>query len=92
MTDAERAWIHNRGTAYETTEGLRESIRGLVDDVRTRGDAALIDALQTFDGVAVDADGLRVSDDEFAPKSDFEEVIPERIHKELSEVMSTFSM
>ena len=66
MTDAERAWIHNRGTAYETTEGLRESIRGLVDDVRTRGDAALIDALQTFDGVAVDADGLRVSDDEFA--------------------------
>lgn len=44
---------------------LQESIGGLVRDVRDRGDAALVDALQQFDGCAVTADQLRVSDAEY---------------------------
>ncbi len=66
MTADERTWLHNRGTSHELSNELRTSIRGLVDDVRERGDDALIDALARFDGVQVDAAGLRVSDDEFA--------------------------
>jgi len=44
---------------------LRESIGMLIEDVRKRGDAAVCDALSRFDGIAVDPDGLRVSDTEF---------------------------
>jgi len=65
MTDAEKAWIHQRGTAAESAEELRPAIRALVDDVRTRGDVALLDALARFDGVETVADGLRVSEAEF---------------------------
>lgn len=66
MTAAEREWIHRRGQASDAASDLRSAIRTLVEDVRQRGDAALIDALARFDRVDVDADGLRVSDDEFA--------------------------
>ena len=44
--------------------GLRASIGELIDDVRTRGDAAVCDALARFDGIDVDPDGLAVTDDE----------------------------
>ena len=49
---------------------LREQIANLVVDVRERGDAAVCDALRTFDKVDVDPSGLRVSDAEWdaAPK------------------------
>ena len=47
-----------RGTA-----GLVADIERLLDDVAARGDAALIDALATFDGVTTDR--LRVEQDEF---------------------------
>ncbi|MFZ9539617.1 MAG: histidinol dehydrogenase [Ilumatobacteraceae bacterium] len=49
---------------------LREQIAKLVVDVRERGDAAVCDALRTFDKVDVDPSGLRVSDAEWdaAPK------------------------
>lgn len=66
MTIVERDWIHRRGEASEAATELRASIRSLVEDVRIRGDQALIDALARFDGVEVEAAGLRVSDDEFA--------------------------
>ncbi len=66
MSDADRAWLHGRGAATEVTDSLRDDIRALVTDVKDRGDAALIDALATFDGVDVDTAGLRVSDAEFA--------------------------
>ena len=65
MTDADKAWIHQRGSAAQSADELRPAIRGLVDDVRTRGDAALIEALARFDGVEIDASGLRVTDAEF---------------------------
>ena len=43
---------------------LRASIGELIDDVRERGDAAVCDALARHDGVVVDPDGLRITDDE----------------------------
>jgi len=43
---------------------LRSSIGALIDDVRNRGDAAVCDALAKFDGIEVEPEGLRVSDDE----------------------------
>lgn len=66
MTADERSWIQQRGTSHDIAEDLRTSIRSLVDDVRTRGDDALLEALATFDAVDIKADQLRVSDDEFA--------------------------
>jgi histidinol dehydrogenase len=45
---------------------LRRGIAELVEDVRTRGDAAVIDALAKYDGVVVAPDGLRVTEAEFA--------------------------
>ena len=66
MTDAEKAWVHQRGTAADSADELQPAILALVDDVRNRGDAALLDALARFDGVDIDASGIRVSNDEFA--------------------------
>ena len=43
---------------------LRRSIGALIDDVATRGDAAVCDALARFDGVTLTPDQLRVSADE----------------------------
>ncbi len=43
---------------------LRASIGELIDDVRERGDAALCDALATFDRIEIEPHGLRVTDDE----------------------------
>ena len=65
MTTAEKEWIHQRGTAADSAEELRPAIRSLVEDVRVRGDAALLDALERFDGVEIDADGIAVSAEEF---------------------------
>lgn len=44
---------------------LRRSIGELIDDVRVRGDVAVCDALERFDGVSVEPSQLRVSDEEF---------------------------
>ncbi len=65
MTDAEKAWVHQRGTAADSADELRPAIRALVDDVRQRGDAALLDALARFDHVDIAADGIAVSTQEF---------------------------
>jgi len=45
---------------------LRDSIGSLIEDVRTRGDAAVCDALTRFDGIRIAPDRLRVSADEIA--------------------------
>ena len=66
MTDADKAWVHQRGTAAESADELRSSIRELVEDVQQRGDAALLEALSRFDGVEIDASGIAVTADEFA--------------------------
>jgi len=65
MTDEDKAWIHQRGTAAESADKLRPAIRSLVEDVRVRGDDALLEALSRFDGVETTADGLQASEAEF---------------------------
>ena len=64
MDDAARAQILHRGLDDIFDPALRESIGALIDDVRTRGDDAVCDALRRFDGVDISPDQLRVSDDE----------------------------
>lgn len=65
MTDDEKSWLYKRGTAAESAEELRPAIRALVEDVRQRGDQALLEALARFDGVEIEASQLRVSGAEF---------------------------
>jgi histidinol dehydrogenase len=64
MDDAARTQILHRGLDDIFDPALRESIGALIDDVRTRGDDAVCDALRRFDGVDISPDHLRVSDDE----------------------------
>jgi histidinol dehydrogenase len=64
-TPAQRAELLDRDLERSIPPGLREQIGELVLDVRERGDIAVCEALARWDGVEVDPDGLRVSDDEF---------------------------
>jgi len=64
MDDAARTQILHRGLDDIFDPALRESIGALIDDVRTRGDDAVCDALRRFDGVDISPDQLRVSNDE----------------------------
>ena len=64
-TPAQRAELLDRDLERSIPPGLREQIGELVLDVRERGDVAVCEALARWDGVEVDPDGLRVSDDEF---------------------------
>ncbi len=66
MDRAARTRLCERGLADIFDPGLRASIAELIEDVRTRGDAAVCDALARFDGVRIDADGLAVTEAELA--------------------------
>lgn len=61
MTELERERLYARGAAGDLAVELRSSITELVADVKTRGDAAVVDALARFDGIEVEAGSLRVS-------------------------------
>jgi histidinol dehydrogenase len=50
----------------EAAADVEATVRVIVDDVRVRGDAALIELSQKFDGIDLGAIGLRVSRDEIA--------------------------
>lgn len=45
---------------------LRDAVVAIVEDVRERGDAAVLDALARFDGCTVAPGAIRVGEDEFA--------------------------
>ena len=64
MDDEARRSLMHRGLDDIFEPGLRSSIGELIEDVRERGDDAVCDALARFDGIEVDPDGLRVTDDE----------------------------
>jgi histidinol dehydrogenase len=66
MSEAERTALCARGIAEIFDPELRASIATLIDDVRSRGDAAVCDALARFDGVEVEPADLRVGPDELA--------------------------
>ncbi|MEE9417711.1 MAG: histidinol dehydrogenase [Acidimicrobiales bacterium] len=62
----ERDWLASRGAAGAESDQLKASIAALVEDVRQRGDTALCEALQQFDGVEVGPADLAVTAQEFA--------------------------
>ena len=64
MTPAARASLMRRGLDDIFDPALRRSIVALIDDVHERGDAAVCDALERFDGIALTPDRLRVGSDE----------------------------
>jgi histidinol dehydrogenase len=66
MSEDDRAALCHRGLDAIFDPALRESIGRIIDDVRTNGDDAVCRALRDFDGIAVDTDGLRVSEAELA--------------------------
>ena len=66
MDDADRGALLGRGLDAIFDPDLRRSIGKLLDDVQTRGDAAVCDALARFDGVTIAPDQLRVTSDEIA--------------------------
>ena len=66
MSVAERADLCDRGMSAIFDPALRESIGALIEDVRTRGDQAVCDALARFDGITLRPDQLKVSEEEIA--------------------------
>ncbi|MFQ5813755.1 MAG: histidinol dehydrogenase [Anaerolineae bacterium] len=58
-------------------EGLVPSVKPIVEDVRARGDAALIEYTARFDGVRLSAAELKVSEEEM--KQAYEQVSPETL-------------
>ena len=63
---AEQARLLARSTAAIFEPGLVASIEQLFDDVRERGDAAVVEATERFDGTRIASDDLRVRPDELA--------------------------
>jgi histidinol dehydrogenase len=66
MSETARDRLCARGLDDIFDPKLRASIGELIDDVRERGDAAVCDALALHDGVTIEPDGLRITDDEFS--------------------------
>ncbi len=62
----ERKRLLERSTAEIFDPELNRSIREIVEDVRASGDAAVVRALERFDGVVCPPDRLRVRAEEFA--------------------------
>ena len=67
--DSQSADFASRFSAFlamkrEVSADVDAAVRAIVDDVRTRGDAALIDATARFDRLTLDAGKLRISADE----------------------------
>ncbi|WP_293787486.1 histidinol dehydrogenase [uncultured Aeromicrobium sp.] len=66
MSAADRADLTTRGIGRVFDPELRASVLEILEDVRDNGDAGLLRALAKFDKVEVDAEGIRVSREEFA--------------------------
>lgn len=64
MSEDDRDALCRRGLDDIFEPGLRESIAGLIEDVRLRGDDAICDALARFDRIDLSPDQLRVTEDE----------------------------
>ncbi len=87
MTRAEREKLMRRSTATIFDPALIDGVRAIVEDVRVRGDAGLVDALQRFDGCTLQPDELRVSEEEFAvAEASVDEVLLRAIDVAISNV------
>jgi histidinol dehydrogenase len=82
LSEAERSQLCERGLGDIFNPQLRESIGALIEDVRVRGDAAVCDALATFDRISLEPHQLRVSDDDIDSariEADLEDAIRDAI-------------
>jgi histidinol dehydrogenase len=66
MDEAARTRLLDRGLADIFDAGLRASIGQLIEDVHARGDAAVCDALERFDGIRIEPERLSVGQEELA--------------------------
>ena len=66
LDTAEQARLLARSTAAIFEPGLVASIKRLFADVRARGDAAVVEATERFDGIRIATGDLRVRPDELA--------------------------
>jgi histidinol dehydrogenase len=66
MSGEERALLLKRSSQQVFDETLARDVAAIVQDVRARGDAALLAATARFDGISLDPDRLRVAPPEFA--------------------------
>lgn len=62
LSAAEQTQVLSRSSSSDDA-ALTKLVKGIMDDVRTRGDAALLEYAQKFDGVKLDS--LIVSEDEY---------------------------
>jgi histidinol dehydrogenase len=65
MSADDRADLTTRGIEKIFDPALRESVLTILEDVRENGDAALLRALEKFDGCTVAPDRIRVQPEEF---------------------------
>lgn len=64
MTAEERAAIFQRSSRDVFDQTLAASVQAIIDDVQQRGDQALIEATERYDGVGLPIERLRVAPDE----------------------------
>lgn len=65
MSPAERESATTRGMDKIFDPAMQESIRALIEEVRTEGDAAVVRALLTYDKCDLKGKSLQVSDEEY---------------------------
>jgi histidinol dehydrogenase len=61
-SDFEARFTALLGMKREVAEDVAHAVRTIIDDVRARGDAALVEHTERYDRLALDPDQLRVSD------------------------------
>jgi histidinol dehydrogenase len=66
MSRDDKTSLLQRGLQEIFDPALRSGVLGIIDDVRANGDDAVCRALREFDGIDLEPDQLRVSDEEFA--------------------------
>ncbi len=79
--DFETAFAALLDEARETTAQVDAPVAAILADVRARGDAALIEATEKFDRLALTAETLRVTSDEIAAAID---AVPRSLREALS--------
>lgn len=70
LTDMDKVSLVDRDLDKSIPTALRDHISALIEDVRSRGDAAVCDALRTFDRIDVSPADLRVGDAEWEAAAD----------------------
>lgn len=70
LTEQDKVALVDRDLDKSIPSTLREHISALIEDVRSRGDAAVCDALRTFDKIDVSPADLRVGDAEWDAAAD----------------------